>query len=49
LVEEALSLSTWGYVVKEDAGSELLPAVNAVLQGKQFLGSRFAKFKLSGA
>jgi hypothetical protein len=31
-----------GYVVKTDAGSELREAVGAVLQGEQFIGSRFA-------
>jgi CheY-like chemotaxis protein len=38
-VQEALGLGALGYVVKAHAGSELLPAVEAVLQGKQFVGS----------
>lgn len=42
LVREALSLGAWGYVVKSDAGSELLAAVSAVLRGDAFVGGRFA-------
>lgn len=38
VIEEALKLGAWGYVVKVKAGTELLPAVDAVLQGKQFFG-----------
>ena len=29
----------WGYVVKSDAGKELLTAVEAVVQGRQYLSS----------
>jgi DNA-binding NarL/FixJ family response regulator len=36
-VQEALSLGALGYVVKAHAGSELLSAVGAVLEGKQFV------------
>jgi len=36
-VQEALGLGALGYVVKAHAGSELLPAVEAVLQGNQFV------------
>ena len=36
-VQEALGLGAQGYVVKVHAGSELLPAVEAVLQGNQFV------------
>jgi DNA-binding response OmpR family regulator len=36
VVQEALSLGKSGYVVKGRAGGELLTAVEAVLQGKQF-------------
>ncbi len=39
VVQEALSLGALGYVVKAHAGSELLAAVEAVLQGKQFVSS----------
>lgn len=36
---EALSTGASGYVVKSDAGSELLRAVEAVFQGKRFVSS----------
>jgi len=39
IAEEALRTGASGYVVKSDAGSELLPAVKAVLQGKQFVSA----------
>jgi DNA-binding NarL/FixJ family response regulator len=37
IVEEALSTGAGGFVAKSDAGSDLVPAVEAVLQGKRFL------------
>ncbi len=39
VVREARSLGARGYVVKLMAGSELLPAVEAVLSGKTFVSS----------
>jgi DNA-binding NarL/FixJ family response regulator len=39
VVEEALRTGASGYVIKSDAGSELLPAVRAILQGKQFFSA----------
>src|SRR5436309_3074709 len=39
LVQEALALGALGYVVKSDAGRELLIAVEAVVQGRQYLSS----------
>jgi DNA-binding NarL/FixJ family response regulator len=39
VVQEALASGGVGYVVKAHAGSELVAAVRAVLQGKQFVGS----------
>jgi DNA-binding NarL/FixJ family response regulator len=42
VVQEAFSLGACGYVVKMDAGRELLAAVDAVLRDEQFVGSRFA-------
>jgi DNA-binding NarL/FixJ family response regulator len=42
LVQEALWGGACGYIVKSDAGSELLDAVNAALRGEQFVGRRFA-------
>ena len=37
IVKEALSTGAGGYIVKSDAGSELLPAVEAVLESKRFI------------
>ena len=37
VVQEALGLGTCGYVVKGQAQSDLLAAVDAVLEGRQFL------------
>ena len=42
IVEEAFDTGAHGYVVKTDAGAELLEAVDAVLRGKQFVGERFS-------
>jgi DNA-binding NarL/FixJ family response regulator len=42
VVQEVLSLGALGYVVKAYAGSELLVAVEAVCQGRQFVGSEFS-------
>ncbi len=39
VVQAALGKGALGYVRKTDAGRELLPAVDAVLGGKQFFGS----------
>jgi len=39
VAQEALSLGALGYVVKAYAGTELLIAAQAVLQGKQFVSS----------
>jgi DNA-binding NarL/FixJ family response regulator len=37
VVQEALSLGAWGYVLKTAAGTDLLAAVRAVLEGRQFV------------
>jgi DNA-binding NarL/FixJ family response regulator len=42
VVQEALSTGAYGYVVKSDARSELLSAVEAVLQGKRFVSASFS-------
>jgi len=42
VIEEALSLGAMGYVVKVHAGSELLAAVEAVREGRQFVSSGVA-------
>ena len=39
VVREALGIET-GFVVKTDAGRELLPAIKSVILGRQFLSSR---------
>ena len=39
VVRAALDTGAKGYVLKRDAGSELWPAIEAVLQGKQFISS----------
>ena len=39
MVQETLALGALGYVVKWDAGKELLAAVKAVVQGRQYLSS----------
>jgi DNA-binding response OmpR family regulator len=38
IVQQAFCLGAWGYIVKVNAGSELLPAVEAVLRGEKFAG-----------
>jgi DNA-binding NarL/FixJ family response regulator len=37
VVQEAISLGAWGYVVKTRAASDLLAAVQAVCEGKRFV------------
>lgn len=39
VVQEALNLGAWGYVAKTHAGMELLAAVDAVCQDKQFVSA----------
>ena len=39
MVHEAFNLGAWGYVVKSQAGRELLGAIEAVLEGKRFVSS----------
>lgn len=47
IVERALSTGAAGYVVKSDAGRELLLAVAAVLQGRRYLSSSLSAFSLN--
>ncbi len=42
VVQEALGFRAFAYVVKSDAGSELLTSVKAVLRGEKFVSGRFA-------
>ena len=37
IVKEAFNLGAWGYIIKQQAGTELLAAVAAILQGKRFV------------
>ena len=41
IAEEALHTGAAGYVVKSEAATALLPAMDAALQGMQFMGSQF--------
>jgi DNA-binding NarL/FixJ family response regulator len=49
VVREALGTGAHGYVVKIDAGSELLKGVSAVLRGDQFISGRLAGHDFVGA
>jgi DNA-binding NarL/FixJ family response regulator len=49
LVQEAFRAGGTGYVVKADAGRELLTAIRVVLGGARFVGSRFDGHKFPGA
>lgn len=42
IVETALEVGATGYLLKHDAGSDLLTAVAAVLQGKRFVSAGLA-------
>jgi DNA-binding NarL/FixJ family response regulator len=42
VAQVALDLGARGYVVKADAGRELLPAIQAVIEGKHFVSARLA-------
>jgi CheY-like chemotaxis protein len=48
VVREAFGAGASGYVVKTDAAGELLLAVDAVLLGKHFVGTRFANQDVVG-
>ena len=43
VVREAFRVGAWGYIVKTDLASELLTAVNAVLDGTRFVANRFER------
>ena len=49
IAEEALSTGASGYVVKSDAGGELLPAVKAVIEGRRFISASLASHFLVAA
>jgi DNA-binding NarL/FixJ family response regulator len=45
IMQEALCTGAMGYVVKVDAGTELLDAIAALLRGEQFVSKRFAGYR----
>lgn len=49
IVEQALRTGSRGYVVKSDAASELLPAIDAVLGGKQFVSTCLKDYSIDDA
>jgi CheY-like chemotaxis protein len=49
IVEQALSTGAAGYLVKSDAGRQLLVAVGAVLQGKHYLSSSLSGLQVNHA
>lgn len=42
VMQQALCAGAQGYILKSDAAHDLLPAVEAVIEGKRFVCSRFA-------
>jgi len=42
IIEKALSTGAEGYVIKEDAGNDLLTAIRVVLEGKRFISAGLA-------
>ena len=49
VVRAAVGTGALGYVLKTDAGRELLPAVDAVLRGKQFVSSSLKGYEFTDA
>jgi DNA-binding NarL/FixJ family response regulator len=49
VVQEALSTGASGYIVKTDAGTELVDAVDAAVRGEVFVSSRLARHDFSTA
>lgn len=48
IAQEALASGARGYLLKSAAASELLTAIEAVLQGKQFVSARLSDSRRSG-
>jgi DNA-binding NarL/FixJ family response regulator len=44
VVQEALNLGAWGYVLKERTAIDLLAAVDAFLEGRQFVSFGLSNF-----
>jgi DNA-binding NarL/FixJ family response regulator len=49
VVDEAFATGASGYLIKTDAGRDLLTAVDAVLRGERFVSKRFANYSLARA
>src|SRR3954462_15681624 len=49
IVREALAMGAWGYVVKARAGTDLLPAIDAVCGGSTFVSDGLSGRKLTEA
>jgi DNA-binding NarL/FixJ family response regulator len=49
IMRKALTVGGYGYVVKSDAASELVPALESVMANKQFVGRRFRPEDLSNS
>jgi DNA-binding NarL/FixJ family response regulator len=49
VVQEALGLGAWGYVVKARVGSDLLAADESMRQGKQFVSSGLSAHRFTEA
>jgi DNA-binding NarL/FixJ family response regulator len=48
VAQEALRLGAWGYVIKAHAGSELLPAIDAVIHGQVFVSASLGTHVIPG-
>jgi DNA-binding NarL/FixJ family response regulator len=48
IARSSLSAGGCGYVIKSDAGSELLAAIEAVFLGRQFVSARLTTQSISG-
>ena len=49
VAQEALRLGACGYVIKAHAGSELFPAIEAVIHGRPFVGASLGSHAFPGA
>ena len=49
IIWHALDLGAWGYILKSDAPTELLPAVNSVLHGTKYVSAGCRKALASSA
>ena len=47
IVQEAFCIGAWGYVVKSDAGHDLVAAMETILEDKQFVSSGFSGSNLA--